>query len=768
MKQKLLKTMLLLCALVVGLGNVWADDYNNVATFESATVVTNSTYQSYNNDDWSITCGGNNVSMGSNKNNSTTKCKIASSYGTSASTSNIATAVISKNALSNVSRITFVHTAGSGNSGSIYFAYSTDNSTWNAIDLTTGTQGASTPAANTTMTVTFDEISSAYYAVILDKGNNTAANFRFDNVTITFDELGLNDNDLTITSSNPVNLTITNETPTPTSTVTWTTSSAGALTWDTEDSSIATVSGGVISAVGAGTTNITVSQAAAGDYAASDIKTIVVNVTDASKETPTFELDVTTLNLKVNEEGEINLTTNSDGAISFTCADPAVTIDADDDYAIVSANAAGTYTVNVSTASTSTYNAAAGSVTLNVTKRTATVTIDDALLVNKDVYLQDKDDLGVLDATVKDGSTPIGGATVTWSSTDESVATIASDGTVTLKAVGTTTIRASYAGNTIYAEAYAEYELNVTDSDPAIKISFNNAFYGTSFTGTNAAGDGPFNGTRSGVKVTVVQGSSSNLYVNDSETRIYNGDPDNGSITIEAPTGYVITEIVFTTGSKWSVTATPDGLSDKTWTGSASSVVFSASARSDFQSAAITLSPGVVVSAAGFTTYVTPEAVEFTGVTAYTVTTVGGSSVSLKEVESAPANTPVVIEADEDAYEFTPTDSPASVGTNLLEASDGTVEGDGSTIYALGNKSGVGFYLVGDGVKVPAGKAYLEYTSGAVKEFLSFEFGEDPDGINSLTPALSEGEGAIYNLAGQRISKMQKGINIVNGIKILF
>ena len=37
----------------------------------------------------------------------------------------------------------------------------------------------------------------------------------------------------------------------------------------------------------------------------------------------------------------------------------------------------------------------------------------------------------------------------------------------------------------------------------------------------------------------------------------------------------------------------------------------------------------------------------------------------------------------------------------------------------------------------------------------------------SLTPALSEGEGAIYNLAGQRMSKMQKGINIVGGKKVL-
>lgn len=40
-----------------------------------------------------------------------------------------------------------------------------------------------------------------------------------------------------------------------------------------------------------------------------------------------------------------------------------------------------------------------------------------------------------------------------------------------------------------------------------------------------------------------------------------------------------------------------------------------------------------------------------------------------------------------------------------------------------------------------------------------------PTAIN-LTPTLSEGEGAIYNLAGQQV-EMQKGINIVDGKKVI-
>ena len=42
----------------------------------------------------------------------------------------------------------------------------------------------------------------------------------------------------------------------------------------------------------------------------------------------------------------------------------------------------------------------------------------------------------------------------------------------------------------------------------------------------------------------------------------------------------------------------------------------------------------------------------------------------------------------------------------------------------------------------------------------------DQTGISGITSNNAQ-EGLLYNLAGQRISKMQKGINIVNGKKIL-
>ena len=45
---------------------------------------------------------------------------------------------------------------------------------------------------------------------------------------------------------------------------------------------------------------------------------------------------------------------------------------------------------------------------------------------------------------------------------------------------------------------------------------------------------------------------------------------------------------------------------------------------------------------------------------------------------------------------------------------------------------------------------------------------EYADGIISVTQTHTNGDGAIYNLAGQRVSKAQKGIYIVNGKKVLY
>ena len=176
----------------------------------------------------------------------------------------------------------------------------------------------------------------------------------------------------------------------------------------------------------------------------------------------------------------------------------------------------------------------------------------------------------------------------------------------------------------------------------------------------------------------------------------------------------------------------------------------------------------VVVSDVLYATFVAPFDVDFTGVEATANAAVfNGEYVQLTPVTTVPAGTAVVIKADEAGTFYAPKTTDAVLGAeNDLFASDGTVEADGSQ-FVLGNKSeGVGFYKATMNTLIAAGKGYLVITdTGAgVAEF--YDFG--PDQGTGISGVEAVGNNAtIYNVAGQRLNKMQKGINIVGGKKVL-
>ena len=174
------------------------------------------------------------------------------------------------------------------------------------------------------------------------------------------------------------------------------------------------------------------------------------------------------------------------------------------------------------------------------------------------------------------------------------------------------------------------------------------------------------------------------------------------------------------------------------------------------------------VGAAGYATYVTKHNVSFPAGVAY-IGAVNGNMVSMTAVTAAPKGTPLILKG-EGTYELTPASASelADVSDNELKASDGTVEGDGSTIFVLAKpaEGEVGFYKAKEGSTIAAGKAYLQSNTGSqVKAFYFTE--DDATGIEDLN-TLNNQNTPIYNLAGQRISKMQKGINIMNGKKVLY
>ena len=107
--------------------------------------------------------------------------------------------------------------------------------------------------------------------------------------------------------------------------------------------------------------------------------------------------------------------------------------------------------------------------------------------------------------------------------------------------------------------------------------------------------------------------------------------------------------------------------------------------------------------------------------------------------------------------------------TGVLADAGATVP-ENSYVLAYKKSAGVqAFYLTDGTVTCPQTKCYLTAPEGtstaSVKAFFLGHNGETT-GIEDVFNG-KNGETVIYNTAGQRINKLQKGINIVNGHKVL-
>ena len=163
-----------------------------------------------------------------------------------------------------------------------------------------------------------------------------------------------------------------------------------------------------------------------------------------------------------------------------------------------------------------------------------------------------------------------------------------------------------------------------------------------------------------------------------------------------------------------------------------------------------------------------------TGVKAYKVVEVveGGTSYALaEEVSSVPAGSAVVVRSDKGAGTYSipvsPT-SPSLDGNLLLATTQDLPVTQDHTIYCVSQKGDVsGFFPVAVGTTVPKGKGYLNLSGSAVKP-AAILFGTDDDATAVSLPFMAEDAGEpIYNLSGQRIGRMQRGINLVGGRKVL-
>ena len=177
------------------------------------------------------------------------------------------------------------------------------------------------------------------------------------------------------------------------------------------------------------------------------------------------------------------------------------------------------------------------------------------------------------------------------------------------------------------------------------------------------------------------------------------------------------------------------------------------------------------ITAAGYATYCSPYALNFenTGVEAYFAKK-EGSNVTFYEIFNAPANTGLLLKADKGTYklkmETVEGEAAANVDGNVLIGVNEQTVVDHSGIFVLLNgDKGVGFYkTTAESFTVGANTAYIDAIAGA-RSFIGFD--DNTTTAIEGVATVKENNGEIYNLQGQRVTKAQKGLYIINGKKVL-
>ena len=592
---------------------------------------------------------------------------------------------------------------------------------------------------------------------------------------------------------------------------------------------------------------------------------------------PTFTLDPTSKSLDAytHETVDVTLTTNTDGVI--TCES------SNEDVATVALKSAGVYTITAQTAGSATitiksavsqqYAPASATVAITVTDNRA----DAGISFAKDVEETTWGESYTGQALTNNNS-----VTVTWSSTDETVATVDNTGAVTVEKAGTTTIKATFDGNATYKAAVASYTLTVNKAEAGLSYdetsfevmknetgfvapTLNNphSLTGITYASNNTAIATVDASTGELTLVTTAEGTAkitatfagNDWYESDFANYTINViDPDKkggkynpytvaevAALTEDKSDVYIIGYIVgcvnnnkcYKTTSASLVNAnllladTPDksfteggqisgtsgmspvelptspaslranwGLKDNNvlgykvlCKGTEQAYFGKRGMRSTSEITAVSVP--VKLNSYGFATFCSGYTIDFSdayaenkGFTAWSIDNVDESTgkITFGQIGIAvEGQTGIFLKGEPNAtvsltiYNVHNENGSSFVGVPLGNMLVGMlaptyIDPNNDPVYGLkGNK----FVPIAGGTTVPAGKAILDLSSGSggsggmfAKEF-TFDFGETPDGIVSPLGETEEGAGAIYNLAGQRLQKMQKGINIVNGKKIL-
>ena len=159
----------------------------------------------------------------------------------------------------------------------------------------------------------------------------------------------------------------------------------------------------------------------------------------------------------------------------------------------------------------------------------------------------------------------------------------------------------------------------------------------------------------------------------------------------------------------------------------------------------------------------------------YTIASINGSKAVLSEqMQSVPKDTPFLIYNNHQTDTVTFVLSPVEGGQlSLIQYAPefkGTLNDSIMPASSEGTKyyicNGYDFVWVRNAGTIAANRCWLEISNSNARA-LNIVFGDEATSIKNLTPTLSEGEGAWYDLNGRKLNGMptKKGVYILNGKK---
>jgi hypothetical protein len=158
------------------------------------------------------------------------------------------------------------------------------------------------------------------------------------------------------------------------------------------------------------------------------------------------------------------------------------------------------------------------------------------------------------------------------------------------------------------------------------------------------------------------------------------------------------------------------------------------------------------------------------GAQLYTVESVEENVVKLTEATEGAAGVAYIYQATENAQTFAVADGditsdPATSDAYLTGVFESAKATAGNYVLQTQNEEQA-FYQVAEGSEPTIGayRAYL--TVPSTEAALRISLNGEATGVEAVK-ALTEGKAEIYDLNGRKLNKLQKGINIVNGVKVI-